>query len=219
MLNYETIEPKGTAEACVVLLHGLGATGHDLMDLVPYLQLPQNHRIRFIFPHAPSRPITLNNGYVMPGWYDITGLTEASREDLVGLNQSREMIEKIIQQQIAQGIPAQKIMLGGFSQGGALTLFTGLQQAEPLAGLIVLSAYFPCANNVEANLSLASKQMPIFIAHGTQDPVVPYAWGLRTEQKLKALGFSTEWQSYPIEHSICLPEIQAIAAFMHKCLS
>jgi phospholipase/carboxylesterase len=219
MLNYEIINPKETPEACVILLHGLGANGHDLMDLVPYLQLPQNHRIRFIFPHAPSRPITLNNGYVMPGWYDITGLTEASREDLAGLSQSLEMIEKIIKQQIEQGIPARKIMLGGFSQGGALTLFTGLQQAEPLAGLVVLSAYFPCATYVEANLSSESKQMPIFIAHGTQDPIVPYAWGQQMDQKLKGLGFPTQWHSYLMEHSICQPEIQALGAFIQKCLS
>lgn len=216
MLNYEIIEPSNSVNACVIFLHGLGANGHDLMDLVPHFQLPQNHRIRFIFPHAPSRPITLNNGYVIPGWYDIKGLTESSREDLSGMQESREQIQGLIQMQIDQGIPPEKIILGGFSQGGAMTLFTGLQQAWPLAGLIVLSAYFPCASYLEANVNMVTQRTPILMGHGTRDPIVPYGWGEKAKEKLVKLGFNVEWCAYPMEHSICLPEIQAISQFIQK---
>jgi phospholipase/carboxylesterase len=218
MLKLEKIEPVQPADMSVILLHGLGANGYDLMSLVPLFDLPQNHTIRFIFPHAPPRPITINNGYVMPGWYDIGGFSQDSREDLAGLQQSRQQVENLVEQEIKSDIPAERIILGGFSQGGALTLFTGLQSAHQFAGLIVLSAYLPCQTFLEGHRVKENTATPIFMAHGAQDPMVPYQWGMQAKQKLEQWSYRVSWHDYPIQHAICEAEIQAIGAFILKLM-
>lgn len=219
MLKFETIEPPTLANASVIILHGLGANGYDLMSLVPTMHLPEDHTIRFIFPHAPSRAVTINGGAHMPAWYDITGFSKENREDLAGLEHSRLLVDALIQNEIAKGILPERIFLGGFSQGGGLTLFTGLQLPYPLAGLIVLSAYLPCAAHVFQHLGLYAKRVPIFMAHGTQDLVVHFAWGEMAKNNLLRYGFSVDWQTYPIAHEICPAEIHALAGFLRLSLS
>ena len=220
MLRFETIETQPNPEASIIFLHGLGANGFDLMNIVPSLAVPSSLSIRFIFPHAPMRPITLNNGMKMPGWFDITGLTLNSRQDLAGLEQARYQIDQLIEAEIKKGIKPEKIMLGGFSQGGALSLFTGLQSVYPLAGLIVLSSYFPCVAKVEKNMSPLNKSIPIFIAHGTLDDVVRYEWGELAKKELARLGCgSIEWHEYPIAHEICLPELRDLSKFIIEKIS
>ena len=218
MLKFETIEPSQPADATVILLHGLGASGYDLIDM-PKLLAPGEHTIRFILPHAPSRPVTLNMGMVMPAWYDIMGLTAESREDVPGFEASREKIDWLIQQEMDRGISSERIILGGFSQGGAMTLFTGLQAHYRLAGLIVLSAYFPCAAYTQQRLSHANRQTPIFLGHGNRDAVVPFAWGETTHEMLNDLGYPVNWHSYPIGHEVSPVEISAVARFIHQQLA
>lgn len=218
MIRFETIEPAVPADACVIFLHGLGANGFDLMNVVPALHLPATHRIRFIFPHAPHQAVTLNGGIKIPAWYDITGLTLADREDFSGLEQSRYQIDALIEQQIQQGIAAERIMLGGFSQGGALAIATTLQSYYPLAGLIVLSSYFACIPQVSKRVTPAGIQVPIMMAHGTLDEVVKYEWGEVSKEALQALGCSLTWHSYPIAHEICLPELATVANFIQQAL-
>ena len=210
----EIFERPQPATAAVILLHGLGANGHDLMSLVPLMPLPQAHTIRFIFPHAPVRPVTVNQGIPMPAWYDISGFSFDKREDLAGLESSRFMIEALIQHQVQQGISPERIILGGFSQGGALSLFTGLQLPYPLAALLVLSAYFPCAQHVSTHLGPYAKKIPIFMAHGLQDTIVHPRWGNMSKDRLLKEGFSVDWHTYPMAHSICDAEIQAMTQFI-----
>lgn len=216
MLKTEVIEPKKPATASVILLHGLGANGYDLMDLLSMMRLPQDHTIRFVFPHAPARPVTINGGVSMPAWYDITGFSFDSREDLSGLEASRFIVDTLIQEEISKGISPKRVILGGFSQGGALSLFTGLQLAYPLAGLMVLSAYFPCAKHVMAHLGVYAKQIPVFMAHGTEDPIVNCQWGEATKKHLQAEGFSVEWHTYPMAHAICEEEVQRMKTFIQS---
>jgi phospholipase/carboxylesterase len=218
MLNFETIESKQPADASIIFLHGLGANGFDLIDVVPMLNLSEPHGVRFIFPHAPSRPVTLNLGMEMPAWYDILGLTLDSRQDFIGLEESRAHIDALIEHEIARGIKPERIFLGGFSQGGALALVTGLQSLHPLAGLIILSSYWPCVEQTKERITPASKRIPIFMAHGTQDPLVMYSWGEISKNELLSLGFSLDWHSYPIAHEICPPELQLIGQFIQHRL-
>lgn len=218
MLKFETIEPKKPADASVIFLHGLGANGFDLMDIVPMFQLAEPHGIRFIFPHAPSQAVTLNAGMHMPAWYDITGLTLESCEDFAGLERSRYQIDLLIEHEVKRGIQPERIMLGGFSQGGALAIATVLQSGYPLAGLIVLSGYFACIKQLSARLTANSLTTPILMAHGTHDPVVMYEWGVHGKEALLTLGFSLTWHSYPIAHEICLPELKEVARFIRQRL-
>ncbi len=217
MLKFETIEPKNPATATVILLHGLGASGHDLID-IPHFLAPGNHSIRFILPHAPSRSVTVNMGMVMPAWYDIYGFSETSSEDLLGLQTSQAKIDQLIVDQINSGILPERIILGGFSQGGALTLFTGLQSTFKLGGLIVLSAYFPTANYLENHLSATMRHTPIFLAHGNQDLVVPFRWGEITRDLLTNLHYPLTWHHYPIGHEVSAVELHAVSHFIHQRL-
>ena len=216
MLTFETIEPPQSATAAVILLHGLGANGHDLMSLVPLMPLPQAHTIRFIFPHAPVRPVTVNQGIPMPAWYDISGFSFDKREDLAGLESSRFMIEALIQHQVQQGISPERIILGGFSQGGALSLFTGLQLPYPLAALLVLSAYFPCAQHVSTHLGPYAKKIPIFMAHGYDDSILPLRFGQLSKEVLESEGYAVQWHTYPMDHSVCPEEIKDISRWVQK---
>lgn len=212
--SFVEINPATPAKAAVIWLHGLGADGYDFANMVPELHLPEELAIRFIFPHAPVRPITVNNGYRMRGWYDITGFSISSREDAQGIKESEQAIATLIQQQQALGIPSQKIILAGFSQGGAIALHTGLRYPEPLAGIIGLSTYLPLASTLAHERNPANQPTPLFLAHGTNDSVVPFAWAEMANKQLTAMGYAIDWHTYPIDHTVSLEEIRHISQWL-----
>ena len=206
------IEPKTPATHSLIVLHGLGADGHDFLSLSTELGLPNTLSMRFIFPHAPIRPITLNNGYPMRGWYDITSLTAEGREDKEGLLDSVHYINALIEQQIAAGLPSHRIFLMGFSQGCALSLTAGLRHTQPLAGIIALSGYLPLA---QETLAIATnKNLPIFMAHGTEDNVVAYPYGKASYMTLRQAGYQPSWHEYAMPHTVCEEEIRDISQWI-----
>lgn len=212
------IEPKTTARASVIWLHGLGANGHDFASLVPELKIADSLGIRYIFPHAPRRPISLNAGYLMPAWYDIHGITLESREDAAGLQSSAIAINQLIQRECERGIASHKIILAGFSQGGALAVYTGLRYSETLAGILVLSAYLPLAKTIAAESNKANQHTPILVLHGTQDKIVPMAWGELAYTTLQQHHYPAQWQTFPMGHTVCLAEIKMIAEWITQCI-
>ncbi len=214
MLAAIITEPRGIARASVIWLHGLGASGDDFAAAVPSLGLPEPHGIRFIFPHAPKQPVTLNMGFEMPAWYDIYGLTHGTREDAVGLARAAGWIEALIAQEMARGIPSDKIVLAGFSQGGALALYTAVRASVPLAGVIALSTYLPLAQELPESGSAANQQLPIWMAHGTDDRVVGLSLGTYSRDALKACGYPIEWQTYPIAHTVCPEELLQVGQWL-----
>jgi phospholipase/carboxylesterase len=212
------LETGPQPQAAVIWMHGLGADGNDFVPIVEELNLSGCPDIRFVFPHAPTMPVTINGGYVMRAWYDILTTDLVRREDEGGLRQSQQAINALIAEQIAQGIPANRIILAGFSQGGAMTLQTGLRYPESLAGMIVLSAYAPLLETLATECHPANKATPIFMAHGTQDPIVPHSRGAASRDTLQNLGYSVEWHDYPMPHSVCWEEVQAIGTFLRATL-
>ena len=204
--------------AAVIWLHGLGADGHDFASLVPELDLSGCPPIRFVFPHAPSMPVTVNGGYVMPAWYDILGPNLISQQDAAGIQSSERAIVALIAHEVARGIPAEHIVLAGFSQGCAMALHTGLRLPQRLAGIMALSGYLPLADRLAAERHPANAQTPIFMAHGTQDPVVVIARGEASRDALAALGQPVAWHSYPMPHSLHPQEIADISAFLAQVL-
>ena len=204
--------------AAVIWLHGLGADGHDFAGLVPELDLSNCPPIRFVFPHAPSMPVTVNGGYVMPAWYDILGPDLVSQQDAAGIQASERAIVALIAQEVARGIPAERIVLAGFSQGCAMALHTGLRLPQRLAGIMALSGYLPLADRFTAERHPANAQTPVFMAHGTQDPVVVIARGEASRDALAALGQPVEWHSYPMPHSLHPREISDVSAFLARVL-
>jgi phospholipase/carboxylesterase len=220
-MTLETIEllTSDSPTAAVIWLHGLGADGHDFEGLVPQLNLPDELAIRFIFPHAPNRPITLNNGYVMRGWYDISSLEFGRQEDADGIHQSAQAITQLIAQENTRGIPSHRILLAGFSQGGAIVLHTALRHDEPLAGLMALSTYLPLSGTLESEMSPVNKQIPIFMAHGLQDDIVKYQYGVESQKLLEKKHYSVEWHDYTMGHSVCIDEIKDISNWLIKQLS
>jgi phospholipase/carboxylesterase len=208
--------------ATVIWMHGLGADGYDFVPIVKELEtgtLPGlESGVRFIFPHAPVRPVTINNGMSMRAWYDIKMVDLVRQEDDAGVRASQAEIEKLIAREKERGIPASRIVLAGFSQGGAITLQAGLRHPERLAGLMVLSSYLPLAGSVAAEASPANRDVPILMAHGTRDPVVQLVRATTSREQLEALGYKIEWHDYPMEHSVCLEEIQAVRAWLGKIL-
>ena len=208
------IEPKSTAKTAVIWLHGLGADGHDFVNIIPELKLPIDHEIRFIFPHAPLRPITINNGYVMRGWYDIFALDRLHHEDEAGIKQSQKLIEQLIEEQHLSGIAYENIYLVGFSQGGAMALHTGLRFKQKLAGIVALSCYLPLATTVAAEKSSANQNISIFMAHGKYDTVIPLFLAEQSKNYIVSLGFLVDWQVYEMEHGVCGEEIAQIAKFI-----
>jgi phospholipase/carboxylesterase len=206
--------------ASIIWLHGLGASADDFVPMVPNLHLTQAQSIRFIFPNAPLRPITISGGMLMPAWYDILGFSMQAREDLSGLQTSQLAIDQLIEQEITQGIAPERIVLGGFSPGGASSLFAGLQSRYRLGGLVSLSAYLPCADHVLDHASLASLQTPIFMAHGEQDPLVLHDWAVLSKDKLASNGHSVEWHSFPtMAHEASLAELALLSVFLNKVLA
>jgi phospholipase/carboxylesterase len=203
----------------VIWLHGLGADGHDFEPVVPALELPREAGIRFVFPHAPVRPVTLNNGMWMRAWYDLYNLEQHGRTDEQGLRASAIEIETLIAREVARGVPSGQIVLAGFSQGGALALHTGLRHAQRLAGIMALSAYLPLQSRLAEELNPANASTPVFVAHGRLDPVLPFAAGEAARDRLLALGLPVTWKSYQMPHSLCPEEIVDISAFLRSALT
>lgn len=203
-------ETGPTPEWAVIWLHGLGADGHDFVPLVPELVRPGWPAIRFLFPHAPVRAVTINNGTRMRAWYDIVDFDLANRADETGVLESVAQVDALIARESARGIPASRVILAGFSQGGAVTLAAGLRRREPLAGLVGLSTYLPAANGAQAALVDGANRQPVFMAHGTQDPVVPLLAGQQSAALLRQFGFDVQWSTYPMPHSVCAEEVAAL---------
>lgn len=198
----------------VLWLHGLGADGHDFAPIVPELVRPHWPGLRFVFPHAPVRPVTINGGVRMRAWYDIADLDLANRADETGVAESIAQVDALIEREIARGIPAHRILLTGFSQGGAITLAAGIRRRTPLAGLIALSTYMPAINKAaDAKVDGAERQ-PLFMAHGLQDPVVPYFAGEQSAALMQRLGFRVEWRRYPMAHQVCAEQIRDLGDWM-----
>ena len=206
-------------EAAVIWMHGLGADGNDFVPIVRELDLSECPAIRFVFPHAETMPVTINNGYVMRAWYDILGMDLVRREDEVGLRKSQQQIEQLITREIERGIPAERIILAGFSQGCAMTLQTGLRYPKKLAGLLCLSGYLPLADKLPAECSEANRSTPIFMAHGRVDPVVQIARAETSRDFLTRLGYAVEWKDYSMPHSVCEEEIDDIGHVITRWLS
>lgn len=212
----ETVEQETGAapEWSVIWLHGLGADGHDFAPIVPELVRPHWPAIRFVFPHAPKRPVSINNGMPMRAWYDIVSLDFRSRADATGVAESVVQVEELIAREQARGIPLGRILLAGFSQGGAITLSAGLRRRQPLAGLIALSTYLPEVDAAAAQLAEGATAQPVFMAHGSGDPVIPVQIAEHSMQVLGQLGFGVEWHRYPMAHQVCAEEIQALGDWL-----
>ena len=212
----ETIELETGDDptASVIVLHGLGADGNDYVTLAHELDLTPIGAVRFVFPHAPARPVTINGGYVMRAWYDILSLEGERREDVQGLRESRSEVDALIAVERSRGVAASRIVLAGFSQGGAMTLLAGLRYPERLAGLVGLSGYLPLADTTADERSDANTGAPIFLVHGRMDPVIPFARALASRDALLALGYAVEWHDYPMQHSVCAEEVADLERFL-----
>lgn len=208
--------PRLPAQAAVIWLHGLGADGHDFASLVPQLKPPADRNIRFIFPHAPSIPVTVNNGYVMPALYDILEMSLDRRVDVAQLRASAQQIVALIEREIASGIASDKIIIAGFSQGGAVAYEVALSYAKPLAGLLVLSSYLATGDTLVT--SEANKKIPILIQHGSQDSVVNEALGQRAFRQLSGLGYAVTYESFEMDHTLCIEQIQSISRWLSERL-
>jgi phospholipase/carboxylesterase len=219
LLDNIEIETAPNPTIAVVWLHGLGADGNDFVPLVRELDLTGLPGIRFVFPHANTMPVTINGGYVMRSWYDIVATDLTRREDEGGLRASQLQVEALIAREKARGIPASRIILAGFSQGCAMTLQTGLRHPEKLAGMLCLSGYLPLSSVAGAERSEASLGTPIFMAHGVQDPVVPFARAEESRKVVEGLGYQVEWHAYPMQHTLCLEEVQDISKWIRKVVA
>ncbi len=214
------IETAPSPKASVIILHGLGADGNDFVPVASELDLRSVGPVRFVLPHAPTRPVTINAGYVMRAWYDILGLgSQRQREDEAGLRESQALVERLIAKEKARGVAANRIVLAGFSQGCAMALMTGLRHDERLAGLVGLSGYLPLAAKAEAERHPANRDVPIFLAHGTEDPVIPIERARESRQALVAMGHAVEWHEYPMPHSVCAEEIADLERWLLHVLA
>ncbi len=217
LLESIEIETGARPERSVVWLHGLGADGNDFVPIVPELDLPEA-AIRFVFPHAPMQPVTINAGMVMRAWYDISDAA-IRREDERGVRASQTLVEALIEREKRRGTPASRLILAGFSQGGAIALQTGLRHPERLAGIMALSCYLPLADTLAGEASAANKDVPIFMAHGTQDPIVALPRATRSREALEQLGYAVEWHEYRMPHSVCPEEVGQISAWLRRVLA
>lgn len=200
----------------VVWLHGLGADGHDFEPLVPQLVRPDWPALRFVFPHAPVRPVTVNGGMRMRAWYDISGTELANKQDETGIRDSMQKVDALLARETARGIPPERQFLAGFSQGGAITLSLLVRRREPLAGAIALSTYLPLADLAEREVAAEAKRIPLFQAHGSLDPVVPQGLGLMSREWLTRHGFQVDWHSYPMPHSVSVDEIRHLTQWLDQ---
>jgi len=206
------VDPKGS----VIWMHGLGADCWDFVPIVKELDLGSSLPLRFIFPQAPSRPITVNGGHMMPGWYDISMAELSRKPDEAGVRASHAAIDELIDREVSRGMASDKIVLAGFSQGGAIALQVGLRQTQPLAGILALSTYLTLENSLAAEKSSQNANIPILMAHGTQDNVVPLSLGRTSSAQLQTHGYNVEWREYPMQHAVCGDEIADIAAWILK---
>lgn len=214
----ETIEAGAGEEAthAVIWMHGLGADGNDFVPIVPELMLPRELAVRFVFPHAPTRPVSINAGMRMRAWFDITGLDHKSPDDAQGIAESQAAIEALIKRERERGIEPGRIVLAGFSQGGAMALQTGLRYADALAGIMALSTWLPLRDALADEASAANQATPIFMAHGSFDPMVPCQYGEYSRDFLKQAGYQVDWHAYPMQHQVCLEQIADIGRWLQQ---
>jgi phospholipase/carboxylesterase len=218
LLETVEVEPKAKAQASIIWLHGLGADGHDFESLVPELRLPAHPAVRFVFPHAPIRPVTINGGYRMRAWYDILALDRQAASDARGIRESAASVRDLVSRENERGVPSERIVLAGFSQGGAIALFEGLRHPKRLAAILALSTYLPMEDSLAAEAHPANAAVPIFMAHGTLDPTVPFAMGDASRRLLVERGYDVRFKAYPMGHSLCLEEVRDLGAFLLETL-
>jgi phospholipase/carboxylesterase len=218
LLDCVELQTRPDPPHVVLWLHGLGADGYDFVPVVRELELAGAPPARYVFPHAPQIAVTINGGYVMRAWYDILGTEIDRREDDVRIRASAAAVDDLIEREVARGVARSRIVLAGFSQGGAITLQAGMRAREPLAGMMALSTYLPLADSAASEATPVSRRIPIFMAHGTADPVIPFARSTASRDRLKALGYNVEWHEYPMQHSVNADEIRAIATFLNRVL-
>ena len=215
LLESIEIETAPSPKTAIIWMHGLGADGHDFEPIVPELGLPRAKAVRFVFPHAPVQPVTINGGARMRAWYDVT---HDGRQDAAGVRASQARIEALIDRERSRGVASGAIVLAGFSQGGAMALQTALRHPERLAGILALSTYLPLPDTLEKEASAANRDLPIFMAHGAQDPVIPLSWAARSRDHLTSLGYAVEWHEYRMPHSVCAEEIADIGPWLGRVL-
>jgi phospholipase/carboxylesterase len=213
------IETTPNPDASVIWLHGLGDDGHGWSQVVPALALPAALRVRFVFPHAPKQPVSINNGYVMPAWYDIRDANLSERADLDGVRRSQAQLEALIARESSRGVADRRIVLAGFSQGGAIALYTGLRHAQRLAGIVGLSTYLVGSLTLAQDAAAANRDVPVFMGHGLYDPVVSLAWAEASRDALDGAGWKVEWHTYPMEHSAVMEEIADVSRFLVRALA
>jgi phospholipase/carboxylesterase len=220
-MSLQTIElnPGAAPAATIIILHGLGADGTDFLSMADELDLEAVGPVRYVFPRAPERAVTINGGHRMRAWYDILGTDLARREDAAGLRESFDLVQQLIDAEVARGVPARRIVLAGFSQGSAITLGAGLRHRDRLAGLAGLSGYVPLADTTAAERHAANRDTPLFLAHGRDDGVVPLARGAAGRDLLQSLGQPLEWHEYPMEHSVCIDEVRALQGWLRRVLA
>ena len=214
-----TVEPSIPVTSCVIWLHGLGDSGAGFAPVVPALGLPVDHSVRFVFPHAPEQAVTINSGYIMRAWYDIKSMDLHDRADMGGVLESEHLINALVDEQIALGIEANRIVLAGFSQGGVMSLFCGLRLKQKLAGIMALSCYLPTADRMPVDLASENSSTPILQQHGTQDEVVPLNAGIMAFELLKSEGYATEWQTYDMGHNVLPEQLRDISNWLQKVLN
>jgi phospholipase/carboxylesterase len=207
-------DPVHPPRASVIWLHGLGASGHDFEPLIPELGLVEEYAVRFVLPHAPERPVTINQGYVMPAWYDIVGMEITARQDEAGIRTSEDLLRRLIESERARGIAAGRIVLAGFSQGGAIALHTALRYPERLGGVLALSTYLPLAEQVPGQMVAVQQGLAVFMGHGDRDEIVPPQVAARSRDALQALGCAVEWHAYAMAHSVCPDEVADIRRWL-----
>lgn len=218
LLDAVEIDPPGTPRACIIWLHGLGADGHDFEPLIPQLGVVEKLGVRVVLPHAPRRPVTINGGMVMPAWYDIPAADFRQDQDSAGIHRSGQQLQALIGREIDAGIPAARILLAGFSQGGAIALHTGLRYQQSLAGILALSTYLPLADSLTGEASAANRDIPVLMAHGVQDPVVPLSLAAQSRDMLLQQGCRVTWLTYPMQHAVCPKEVQDIRDWLAERL-
>ena len=219
LLDCVVLDPPGQHTASVIWLHGLGASGNDFVPVVPYLGLPADHGVRFVFPHAPVRPVTLNMGMAMPAWYDIKSLSAEGREDAEGMRESSRAVEALIDREAGLGISHERIIIAGFSQGGAVALNTVLGYGQKLGGLIALSTYLALRSQLHETAAEANKALPILMAHGQYDATVQYSFGEMSKNLLVDAGYDVDWRIYPMQHEVVMEEIKDIGAYIQQRLA
>lgn len=213
------LEPTSPPRASIIWLHGLGANMHDFEPIVPELNIADSMAVRFVFPNAPTRPVTVNGGMVMRAWFDVLGLEPTSLQDEAGIRGSEEQLRALIEREKGLGVPVGKILLAGFSQGGAVALQTGLRYPESLAGIVALSTFVTLESSLASEVSEANREIPIFMAHGEHDPLIPVEMGRLSRQKLESLGYSVGWHEYPMQHAVCPQEIGDIGKWLRARLA